>query len=119
MDSKDTELTKQRWCLFAYTAGKLDPIPSGLSRRIWRILRCAFMYLELSTCDRITQDASLIPDLNRLLGVGGRWRCKIIVTTARSPPSTPAGTGNSVDRMLGTPVCDWGQEEGHWWGNGG
>lgn len=44
------------------------------------------------------------------LGVGGRWRCKI-VTTAHSPPSTPSGAGNSVDRMLGTPVCDWEQVE--------
>lgn len=40
-------------------------------------------------------------------GVGGRWRCKIIVTTSHSPPSTLTGTENSVDQMLGTPVCDW------------
>lgn len=52
------------------------------------------------------------------LGVGDRWRCKIIVTTAHSPPSTPTGTGNSVDWMLGTPVCDRGQEgdSGGEWG---
>lgn len=45
------------------------------------------------------------------LGVGGRWRCKIIATTSHSPPSTLTGAENSVDQMLGTPVCDWDQEE--------
>lgn len=40
------------------------------------------------------------------LGVGGRWRCKIIATTSHSPPSTLTGAENSVDQMLGTPVCD-------------